>query len=108
MTAHQRAAPLPKAGRPGGSPSPQHSESRPSFWRSKGGLVAIAFIAIGAFLLLSEHRVHVLGYWPFLLLLACPLLHVFMHGGHSGHGGHGGHDGHGERPDRPTTPSEGA
>jgi hypothetical protein len=26
---------------------------------------------------------------PFLLLLACPLLHMFMHGGHSGHGDSG-------------------
>ena len=24
---------------------------------------------------------------PFLLILACPLMHVFMHGGHGGHGG---------------------
>jgi hypothetical protein len=25
---------------------------------------------------------------PFLLILACPLLHMFMHGGHGGHGDH--------------------
>ncbi|NJO34307.1 MAG: DUF2933 domain-containing protein [Rhodospirillales bacterium] len=25
---------------------------------------------------------------PFLLILACPLLHMFMHGGHGGHGAH--------------------
>jgi hypothetical protein len=31
-----------------------------------------------------------LGWLPFLLILACPLLHVFMHGKHGGHGGHGG------------------
>jgi hypothetical protein len=30
----------------------------------------------------------VLGILPYLLLLACPLMHVFMHGGHGGHGGH--------------------
>jgi hypothetical protein len=24
-------------------------------------------------------------------LAACPLLHMFMHGGHGGHGGHGRH-----------------
>jgi hypothetical protein len=28
---------------------------------------------------------------PWLLILACPLMHVFMHGGHGGHGGHGEH-----------------
>ena len=56
--------------------------------------MAIAFLAIAAFLLVYEHRVHVFGYLPFLLLLLCPLLHIFMHGG-QGHGGHGAHQGHG-------------
>jgi len=58
------------------------------FWRSRTGLIAIAFLAIGAFFLLSEHRAHTLGILPYLLLLACPLLHMFMHRGHGGHGGH--------------------
>jgi hypothetical protein len=31
----------------------------------------------------------VAGSWPYLLLLACPLMHVFH-----GHGGHGGHHHH--------------
>lgn len=56
-------------------------------------LVFLGFLAIGAFLLLAEHRAHlpgIFGYLPWLLLLACPLLHVFMHGGHGGHGSHGG------------------
>ena len=47
-----------------------------------------AFAVIAALLLVSEHRLHVLGALPFLLLLACPLMHIFMHGGHGGHGGH--------------------
>jgi hypothetical protein len=29
-----------------------------------------------------------LGVLPFLLLLACPLMHLFMHHGHGGHGRH--------------------
>ncbi|HZP94609.1 MAG TPA: DUF2933 domain-containing protein [Burkholderiales bacterium] len=45
------------------------------------------FLAIAAFFLLTEHRAHVLGWLPFLILLACPLLHGFLHGGHQGHGG---------------------
>lgn len=49
----------------------------------------IVFAAIAAFYLLSEHRAHLLGAMPFLLLLACPLMHLVMHGGH----GHGGSDG---------------
>jgi len=68
------------------------------FWRSRAGLTAIGFLLIGAFLLLSEHRLHVLGYLPFLLVLLCPLLHVFMHRGH-GHGAHGGSAGRGSSRD---------
>ena len=50
--------------------------------------VLCGFIVIAAFFLFSEHRAHALGYLPFLLLLACPLMHLFMHGGHGGHDGH--------------------
>ena len=59
---------------------------QPSFWRSKTGYVTIGFLVIAAFLLLSEHRAHALGYLPFLLLPACLLFHFFMHGGHGSHG----------------------
>jgi hypothetical protein len=56
----------------------------------------LAFLAIGAFFLLTEHTAHVFGALPYLLLLACPLMHLFMHGGHGGHAGHG--DGGGQPP----------
>ena len=59
--------------------------------------IFIAFLAIGAFYLFTEHRAHLLGALPFLLLLACPLMHLFMHHGHGGHGAHGGHDTDSER-----------
>ena len=56
-------------------------------------LAFLAFLAIALFFLLSEHRVHAFGYLPLLLLAACPLLHMFHHGGHGGHSGrHAGHD----------------
>ena len=42
----------------------------------------IAVAAIAAFALLREHWSHVAGYWPYLLLLLCPLMHLFH-----GHGG---------------------
>jgi hypothetical protein len=38
-----------------------------------------------------EHWAHALGILPYLLILACPLMHLFMHKGHGGHGGHHGH-----------------
>lgn len=53
-------------------------------WWVFGGFAAIALV-----LLVVEHRAHVLGWLPWLFLVACPLMHLFMHGGH-GHGGHGG------------------
>lgn len=62
---------------------PHHRKSRINW-------VLIGFLAIAAFFLLSEHRAHALGALPFLLLLACPLMHLFMHHGH--HRDHsGGH-----------------
>jgi hypothetical protein len=53
-------------------------------------------VLIAGSLFLFEHRLHVLGYLPFLLLLACPLLHMFMHKGH-GHGTHGDNSGRSRR-----------
>jgi hypothetical protein len=35
-----------------------------------------------AFFVLREHWAHVLGLAPYLLLLACPLLHLFHGHGH--------------------------
>lgn len=57
--------------------------------RSRTGLVLIAFLAIAAFFLITEHTAHFFGILPYALLLLCPLLHLFMH---SGHGDHGTHD----------------
>ena len=64
--------------------------SKGSFWLSTNGLAAIGLIAAVLYFLLAEHRAHFITALPFLILLLCPLLHVFMHGGHGGHG-HGGH-----------------
>jgi len=47
--------------------------------------VSIAFALVGGYFLLTEHRAHVFEYLPYILLLACPLLHVFHGHGH-GHG----------------------
>jgi hypothetical protein len=51
-------------------------------------LAVLVFFAIAAFFLLTEHRAHLFGALPFLLLLACPLMHLFMHRGHGGKGEH--------------------
>ena len=59
----------------------------PSFWRSPAGLTLLVAAAAGGFYLVTEHTAHLYGALPYLVLLACPLMHVFMHRGH-GHGGH--------------------
>jgi hypothetical protein len=47
--------------------------------------ILIAFLAVAGFFLFTEHRAHLFGFLPWLLLLACPLMHLFMHHGHGGH-----------------------
>lgn len=61
-----------------------HSEHTPSHgWRyGVGAAVGIGIIAV---LIYTGHGAHLLGALPYLFLLACPLLHIFMHGGHGGH-----------------------
>lgn len=55
----------------------------PSFWRRPAGMAMATTALIAGFYLLREHWAHVMGYWSYLLLLACPLMHL-MHG----HGRH--------------------
>ena len=63
-----------------------------SFLTSRAGLVLFGFLAIAGALLFTEHSAHVFGVLIWLPLLACPLMHVFMHGGHGDHGNHGRQD----------------
>lgn len=46
-------------------------------WWAFGGFAVFALI-----LLAVEHRAHLLGWLPWLILLACLLIHRFMHGSH--------------------------
>lgn len=48
----------------------------------------ITFIALGimSYFLFTEHKDHIVPFLPYLLLLACPLMHLFMHHGHHSHG----------------------
>jgi len=63
-----------------------HDGAESSWWRSRTGIVVVGFALIVAFYVLREHYAHVFGVLPYLLLLACPLMHLFMHRGHGGHG----------------------
>ena len=67
-----------------------HGQPTPSFWRSRYGIGWLVLAGIAAWFLWTEHRAHLFGALPWLVLLACPLMHVFMHRGHHGHHGRGG------------------
>ncbi|MBI3705028.1 MAG: DUF2933 domain-containing protein [Rhizobiales bacterium] len=71
--------------------SQHEGQSHDNFLTSRAGLVLLGFLVIGGALLFTEHRAHVLGALIWLPLLACPLMHLFMHHGHGDHGGHAGH-----------------
>ena len=64
----------------------QQSTGNRAAWRSPAMVASAMLIQIIAFYVLREHWSHVVGAWPYLLLLLCPLMHVFMHRGHGGHG----------------------
>ncbi len=69
----------------------RHDSGEDPGMKSRSNIVFTVFLIMAAALLVAEHRAHLaqwLPYWPYLLLLACPLLHVFMHRGH-GHRDHG-------------------
>jgi fucose permease len=54
------------------------------FFGSRSGLVVTLGLAVVGAYLLWTHTGHVLAALPYLILLACPLLHMFGHG----HGRH--------------------
>jgi hypothetical protein len=51
------------------------------------------------FFLWDEHQAHILGVLPYLLLLACPFMHLFMHHGRGHH-----HNPADRTPERRTAP----
>jgi hypothetical protein len=77
-----------------------HDEDPPCFWRSRFGIGWVALAAVAGWFLWTEHRAHLLGFLPYAFLLACPLMHMFMHHGH-GHGSHHDHRSDGPGPSVP-------
>jgi hypothetical protein len=65
-----------------------------SHWspRRRSKIALYGFLFVAGFYLLKEHTAHTLGALPYLVFLACPLMHIFMHGGH-GHGHQGTSEG---------------
>lgn len=56
---------------------PNH-EPTPSFWKSPAGLAWLVVMAVGGYCLFTEHKAHLYGVLPYLVLAACPLMHLFM------------------------------
>ena len=75
----------------------RHDSEPKGFWGSRYSIGLIVLGAIAAYFLLSEHRAHLFAALPFLLLLACVGIYVFMHRGHGGHGGGRGHNHDGQQ-----------
>ena len=49
---------------------------------SKGNAALLVFLVAAGYFLITEHTAHLLTAAPYLLLLACIGMHLFMHGGH--------------------------
>ncbi len=58
------------------------SKRKQPWWRTPFGMLCTAIFLIALFILIRDHAAHMGNYWIWLILLACPLMHVFMHGGH--------------------------
>jgi hypothetical protein len=54
------------------------AEPSQPFLTSLAGIVFVILLTIGAALLMSDPRTHVLGAFALLPLLLCPLMHLFM------------------------------
>ncbi len=72
--------------------SHEHGNGRPSGpnWSRINQWVLWIGLAAAVAWMFFRHSEHVVTLLPFLILLACPLMHLFGHGGHGGHGRHGG------------------
>ena len=57
------------------------------------GWTFLAFALMAVVLLWQEHRAHLLGVIPYLILFSCPLIHL-LHHRRRGHGSHGQEDRH--------------
>lgn len=59
------------------------------WWQTSSGMLLIVLFAVGGYFLIKEHAAHIGENWILLILLLCPLMHIFMHGGHGRHEDHG-------------------
>jgi hypothetical protein len=70
----------------------QHQDEHTPWFRNRITLGLAGFLMVSGYFLVSEHQAHFINFLPYLLLLACPLMHIFMHGGHGNHDRRDGQD----------------
>jgi hypothetical protein len=68
---------------------------------NRSWLMTLGLVGLGAALILPSLGISLGALLPFLFILLCPLMHLFMMRG--GHGGHAGHD-HGTGAAEPPPP----
>lgn len=92
------ARPSPRASAEHGRPRDKTLSIRRTAWMTAAVMLAV----VGGAYLVQQHWTHLAGNWVYLVLLACPLMHLFMHHGHGSHGGHHAHNA--DRDDRRVPP----
>jgi hypothetical protein len=70
--------------RNGASDHPTHRIRHPEPWKRYAALAV--FGSVASYFLLTEHYAHTMQALLWLLVIACPVMHLFMHRGHGGHG----------------------
>ena len=70
--------------------NPENQSQNGNWLGSRRSIVLLVFLAVIGFFLLTEHWPHLFGILLYLLLLACPFMHFFVHDGHGPHGDRSG------------------
>ncbi len=52
------------------------------WWQKKTNLALAVFLLAAGYFLITEHRAHVIQWLPWVLILGCVFMHLFMHSGH--------------------------
>lgn len=73
----------------------RHHGTPPSSRRT--WLAFAGFAGLAVLVLWEEHKMHIMGALPFLILAACPLMHLLHHGHGDDQVGHGRHGDDGDR-----------
>jgi hypothetical protein len=63
-----------------------NAAARPPFWKSPLGWACLALVAVAAAFAAAGHAAYVLSVLAWLAILACPLMHIFLHRHHRRHG----------------------